>query len=324
MTTNIPSVSIILTVYQVEKYLPRCIESVINQSLKNIEIILIDDGSTDRSGYMCDVYAKVDSRIRVFHKKNEGISSCRQFGVECINGEYVIFCDSDDWIELNMLEDLYRVAKFQNADVVWSDMVFEYENQSVVSVQKPRSLEAKNIFLDLFYPINGSVCNKLIKSSLFQKWNVYFDENIKYAEDLFVMMQLYSNPIITSYVHKPLYHYDRYSNAQSLTHKDDARDMLDSIRIFDSVFEKKVRPLVKYKCAAMMRAYEQNLYTMNELYNLFPEAHSRILLEGFIFRDLAMIKLSLSFYNLKWLGETLEHVINGARKIKHIIQDPQK
>lgn len=320
MSTKSPAVSIILTVYQVEDFLPRCLESIINQSFQDIEIIVIDDGSKDRSGTICDIYAKRDSRIRVFHKLNEGPSASRQFGIECAKGEFIIFCDSDDWVELNMLEELYRVAKVHDSDIVWCDIVFEYEGRSVVSQQRPKRFDSKTIFSDLYYPINASVWNKLIKSSLYSEWGVYYDKDIKYAEDLFVMMQMYSNPINTAYVSLPLYHYDKHSNAQSLTHVDDANAMVNSIKIFDKVFDKKAKPLVKFKCSAMMRAYEQGLYSSKELSKLYPEAHWYFLLEGFMYHNLAMIKLGLSFFRLKWMGDVLEFVIKSAAKVKHNMQ----
>lgn len=98
-----PLVSVIVPIYNVEKYLSKCIESIINQTLSNIEIILINDGSTDSSGVIADNYAKNDSRIKVIHKKNGGQGSARNIGIELASGEYIGFVDSDDWIDLDSM-----------------------------------------------------------------------------------------------------------------------------------------------------------------------------------------------------------------------------
>ena len=111
-------VSIIVPVYKVESYLPQCIESIINQTYPNLEIILIDDGSPDACGKICDEYAKQDKRIKVFHKQNGGLSDARNYGVARASGEYLSFVDSDDWIEPDMFEVLVKVADDNKADLV--------------------------------------------------------------------------------------------------------------------------------------------------------------------------------------------------------------
>ena len=102
-----PLISVIVPIYKTEQYLEKCINSIRNQTYRNLEIILIDDGSPDRCGEICDSFSKIDSRIRVFHKKNGGQSSARNMGLDHMNGEYVAFVDSDDWIEDEMYNHLY-------------------------------------------------------------------------------------------------------------------------------------------------------------------------------------------------------------------------
>lgn len=113
-----PLVSVIVPIYNVEKYLPKCIESIMNQTLKEIEIILIDDGSTDRSGAIADEYGERDSRINIIHKKNGGQGSARNKGIELANGYYIGFVDSDDWIDCDMYEKLYSKAISLKSDIV--------------------------------------------------------------------------------------------------------------------------------------------------------------------------------------------------------------
>ena len=110
-------ISVLIPVFNVERYLSRCIESVIKQTYKNIEIILIDDGSKDKSGKICDKYAKKDDRIRVIHKENEGVSVARNLGMDSANGEYIIFVDSDDWIEQQAVELLFSQLSLYDSDL---------------------------------------------------------------------------------------------------------------------------------------------------------------------------------------------------------------
>ena len=113
-----PQISVIVPIYNVEKYLAKCIDSIINQTLTNIEIILVNDGSTDNSRKIIDKYDKKDSRIKVIHKKNGGQGSARNAGLDIAKGEYIGFVDSDDWIDSNMYENLYNAAISNNADIV--------------------------------------------------------------------------------------------------------------------------------------------------------------------------------------------------------------
>ena len=106
-----PKISIVIPVYKVEKYIGVCIESVQNQTLKDIELILVDDGSPDKSGEICDQYASKDDRIKVIHKKNGGVGQARNDGLDLATGEWIIFCDSDDWLETNALEELVKSGR---------------------------------------------------------------------------------------------------------------------------------------------------------------------------------------------------------------------
>ena len=116
-----PIISIIVPVYKAEAYLHRCVDSLLIQTFTDFEILLIDDGSPDRSGAICDVYAAKDQRVRVFHKENGGVSDARQFGVDHALGEYIIHADPDDWVDPTMLEELYRKACETDADIVIAD-----------------------------------------------------------------------------------------------------------------------------------------------------------------------------------------------------------
>ena len=133
----IPSISVISPIYNMERLLSKCIDSILAQTFNDFELILIDDGSTDRSGVICDEYATRDSRIKVIHKKNEGVSIARQLGIDFAQGEYTIHIDPDDWVEPKMLEELYKKAKSEHADMVICDY---YVTGMTISITRCRSL----------------------------------------------------------------------------------------------------------------------------------------------------------------------------------------
>ena len=117
MLSNIPKISIIVPVYRTEKYLRECIDSILNQTYRNLEVLLIDDGSPDKSGEICEAYASKDNRIRVFHTINKGLSSARNLGLMNAEGEFIGFVDSDDWIEPNMYEALFKAIQKTDSDI---------------------------------------------------------------------------------------------------------------------------------------------------------------------------------------------------------------
>ena len=128
MKMQLPKVTVIVPVYNTEKYLPRCVESLMAQTLKELEIIFVDDGSTDSSGRLCDEYASKDNRIHVIHKPNGGVAAARQTGLEAAAGKYVIWADSDDWVEVDMYEKLYQKAQSAQADLTVCGFIYEYKD----------------------------------------------------------------------------------------------------------------------------------------------------------------------------------------------------
>ncbi|MGL6168239.1 MAG: glycosyltransferase family 2 protein, partial [Fusobacteriaceae bacterium] len=128
---KVKKISVIIPVYNTEKYLRRCLESIINQSLKEIEIIIVNDGSPDGSSKIIDEFSQKDKRIKVINKKNGGISSARNVGLKKSLGEYVIHIDSDDWIEHNYFFEMYSKAKKDNLDIVISDIYWDWDNGKI-------------------------------------------------------------------------------------------------------------------------------------------------------------------------------------------------
>lgn len=235
----IPKISIIVPIYKAEAYIRRCLDSIVAQSFTDWEAILVDDGSPDRSGEICDEYARRDSRIRVIHQENKGVAGARQTGIDNAVGEYSIHCDPDDWVEADWLESLYTKAKEEDADIVICDFFNERPVGQEYDSQKPNELTSKAVFRQLLEgSMHGSTWNKLLHTRLYKDFNITFPLNMVYCEDLFVICQFLSHDIKVSYVPKALYHYDKMSNSNSLssTVKPLSREAVDSLIFFtDSI-----------------------------------------------------------------------------------------
>ena len=183
-------ISVIVPVYNVEKYLERCLESIINQTYKNLEIILVDDGSTDSSCEICDKYRDLDSRIKVIHKPNGGVSSARNVGIEMARGAYIGFVDSDDWIALNMYEILYSMIKTYNTQIAAGELLrvadTSLDDNVKWTVEGTCRKYSQEEYAKKFFRIEGNetvfyIWNKLYESSVAKK--MVFPEKISIAED---------------------------------------------------------------------------------------------------------------------------------------------
>ncbi|MPQ44275.1 glycosyltransferase family 2 protein, partial [Clostridium tarantellae] len=183
--------SVIIPVYNVEKYLRRCIDSIINQSEKNIEIILVNDGSTDGSRYICNEYEKKDKRIKLIHKKNGGLSDARNVGLNASSGKYLLFVDSDDWCDLHMISDMCNKAEENNADLVVCGYLINYSDEKIIRKEfiEEKLFAGKNEIKEGIFEIETKamfnvVWNKLYKNKIIKKINLIFDKEGVPGEDL--------------------------------------------------------------------------------------------------------------------------------------------
>lgn len=163
-----PSISIISAIYNAEKTLERCIESILSQTFQDFELLLVNDGSKDDSGKILDSYARYDNRIKVFHKNNEGVGATRQFGMDHSSGKYIIHIDPDDWIEPNTLELLYNAATLNSVGIAICNWTYFGPNGTGLKQhQKPSKLDSKSLIDDILNgKLLGGVCNKLISSTI--------------------------------------------------------------------------------------------------------------------------------------------------------------
>lgn len=203
-----PLITAIVPVYNTQKYLTKCLDSLINQTYRNLQIVLIDDGSTDNSPIICDSYANRDSRVTVIHKDNQGVSSARNLGIDLSTGDYISFIDSDDWLELDAYEHLVACIAAHHADAVIFEYFIIYENG--VTVHKAHSnlnglMDKLTAIETTISPVNRFAVSKIYARKLIE--DVRFDQGIHIGEDTLFACYALNNTTSVYYTAKPLYHY---------------------------------------------------------------------------------------------------------------------
>lgn len=208
-------VSLIVPIYNVEKFLNKCVDSLIAQTYKNIEIILVDDGSPDNCGKICDEYVLKDGRIRVIHKTNGGLSDARNAGIKMANGKYVLFIDSDDFVEEDFVESMVSELK-DDIDLVMCGKFINYSDGNVKIIcpkdKLVKNIEDTIIYINSFNEINMSMWGKLFRMDI-AKRNLF--PVGKTSEDCFVISKYIGESKKCCILNKPLYHY--YQNANSIS-----------------------------------------------------------------------------------------------------------
>ena len=260
-----PTISVIIPVYKCEKHLSQCIESVLNQTFQDFELILVDDGSPDSSPRICDEYAQKDKRIQVIHKINGGVSSARNEGLKVAQGEYINFIDSDDYIDSEMLECLYKLAKEHLADIVVSGLIMEKweDNQiigsNVYKIKKNRIYTAKQLLEDWGkeFPaicMCGPWC-KLYKNTIIKKYNVVFDINLNCGEDTYFNLDILEN-IDKIYFSEGIFYHYRRDNADSLF----SRFHKNTYEIHSKVYGKMRALMMTFGCKKKAMNQFENQY----------------------------------------------------------------
>lgn len=227
-------ISVVVPVYNVENYLKKCIDSIINQTYKKLEIILVDDGSTDSSKEICDEYIKKDGRIKVIHKENGGLSSARNVGIDIANGKYICFIDSDDWIEKSMLEKLINIAKNNNFDIVLCDYFIAYDEKNQIQKEDIEYKEYSN-----YEALNKMYDDKLGVSMIIawnKLYNIHLFDDIRYPigkihEDEFTTYKLIFKADKICYSNEKLYYYRQQD--KSITNSKFNKKRLDILQAFE-------------------------------------------------------------------------------------------
>ena len=233
-----PLVSVIVPIYNAEAFLNRCVDSILSQTLQDIEVILVNDGSSDSSKSICKKYAKVDDRVKFIHQHNRGVAMARQAGIEAAHGIFSIHTDPDDWIEPQMLEEMYTKAIESKADMVVCDFMIDFPDRSYCASQQITKQESSHCLDQMMYgKIHGSLCNKLIRTELYKKHSVNFFEGVNYCEDYLACAQMFIQDIKVEYIPKAFYHYDQVVNDNSATRQYSKSTLDTQFRFFKKLRE---------------------------------------------------------------------------------------
>ena len=259
--------SVVLPAYNAERTLARMVDSLLAQTLADFELLIVDDGSTDGTAALCDAYAARDSRVRVFHQPNGGVSAARQLGVDQARGEYSIHADADDWVEPTMLEEMYAKAKETDADVVIADFYSEDGEKTRYVKQQPTSLEASQVLRDLFQQLHGSCWNKLVRRVCYNNYHVRFPVGIDFAEDSLTWIELYTHPITTAYLPKAFYHY--IYNDNSISHhftREKYETRCRTLAVIDRLLPEEIKkPILEgVELGIMMEGYQYGVLSGSE------------------------------------------------------------
>lgn len=307
-------ISILIPTYNVEKHIRRCIESVIAQTYENWELILVDDGSPDHSGLICDEYARIDNRIKVIHKQNGGSASARNSGLSIATGEYITFVDGDDWIKSDGIHKMMQCAEATDADIVMSDFTIQKADGSY-SIHKegfdnPDATELIRAMMT--GKLHGSNCNKIYRRSLIVENDIHFIDGADYTEDLAFNIKLLTLTNKISYLPIAYYHYCIYDNSMShaIVDPDRARkrdlqkvvNLTDVSRYLDTIgYTPRVEKELNYckLIAKMPFLAVVNKRSCLRWCAIFPEANKAIWEND---RLPLTYKLELQLLRIKWIN----------------------
>ena len=244
-------ISVIMPVYKVEAYLPQSIESVLNQDHRNLELILIDDGSPDNSGAICDAYAARDSRVRVIHQKNGGAAAAKNAGLRIASSTYLSFVDSDDYLEPNVYGYMLKTLQAQNADAVQFSFRDVYTDRTEPQILTPCVLNEREYLVrftkDWSCPL---LWNKLYKRSLFD--GIFFEEGHKIDDEYFTY-QGFLNPCKVVFDDKIIYNYRKRASSVMSSPEAGEQRILDTI---DSIVKRREKVVEKWP--ELRRAFDEN------------------------------------------------------------------
>lgn len=308
-----PDISVIVPVYRAEQYIDRCVRSILDQSKSNIEVYLVDDGSPDKSGEICDRLSKQDSRITVIHTKNMGVSAARNVGMALAQGKYISFIDADDYIEHTMLSHLYHEAEKCGADIAICGYFVDINTtQQVVNVCCEDGIydyiSINRIYQKFFeadYAGLASMWNKLYRRDFLKKNNLFVDTALRRAEDFWFNIKAIekSSKITVSSI--PLYHYVQHS--ESVMHYHD-------IHLFEHWTNNRKKLLSE--AVDNNITINDNLFFYNYIYNCILLL--REMTKKNRFKDaLKIIKDSFFISSLRFYSEMPVHIKTIAFLIKH-------
>ena len=328
-----PKVSVIVPIYNVENYIERCVRSLMEQTLDDIEYIFVNDatpdGSMDILNEVIKDYPQRVPSIRIINNEhNKGVSNTRQRGLENAQGSYIIFVDSDDWAELDMFEEMYNAAIMKTADIVLSDFTLEFSDGSkpVIHNQAPSGYTPHDLIRDLLLgTIHGSTCNKLYKMTTITELNVSFPKDIEYCEDVWFNCTLFLADYLTiTYINKAYYHYYKHScNSLSTTsNENNLNDYLSFSYYIIGHLDKQLDCDLIFKVKSVAKRYAFfTKCSRKKYYSIFPEEKSKFIGQlkcsnrHYIYKNGALLALMGMLYTGRFLVKLYERLYLPLRKL---------
>ena len=315
---NQPKVTVVIPIYNVEGYLDRCVDTVVSQSYNNLEIILVDDGSTDSCPEICDGWAKKDSRIKVIHKENEGLGMARNTGIDNATGEYILFFDSDDYVDVTLVEKCVSDARINGSDAV----IFGYSNafqdgrvENVKLRTKKTVFEGAEIFNELLSGMyiyemgfGSSCCMKMFSMEIINRENIRFkSEREIISEDSFFALEYFSKINKASIIDENLYFYYKRTGSLTTSFRKDRQEKNDVFLLKATEFidannlHKGIKPYVvaryhMYTVGALKHILRSDLSQGEKRDETDKILHNKVLRDSIDFGVLRLHKLSLKAF----------------------------
>lgn len=314
--------SIIIPVYNTSKYLTKCLDSLLAQTIKEVEFLFVDDGSSDNSVDIIKEYMKKDKRIKLFEKENGGAATARNYGIKKAVGEYIAFADSDDYVSHDMYKIMYDRAKKDNLDMVLCNYYLVYQDKEVVNENKITDLEEKKITSNEYILITPSPCNKIIKKSYLDKCKFYFPEGMMYEDLASIPLLGLCNPKVV-YLNKCLYYYVQSDNSvmRTVEYKTKYEDIFKAVKhlynnMKDSKYQEELEYLLTYHFLYLgslnfykYKRFDNIKKIANEMHEYAPRwARNRLVKERFTKKQ--YIYLKLFYYKMYFLIRIYQKLMN--------------
>lgn len=316
---NMHLISIIIPVYKAEKYIRKCLDSILAQTYTNWEAILVDDGSPDNCGAICDEYAQKDERFKVIHQENRGVVNARNKALSVAKGDFLGFVDSDDYIEPTMYEEMLALAIKDSADIVWCDVCAIFKDSTITENFHISQDNEKNIKDLLAEKFSAYLCNKFIRKTFWDKCNIKTDEASVIYEDTYITFQLLINNPVNSVINRPFYNYIR-TNEEAATSDKRSSIVLKAeqniIHIYEDLLANNLLETYynEFSHLALELKIELLKYDVDKAINTLPRCHKY--LKNFKFSFWVSLFYWFAF-NSGFLGKQIFKVYFNLKKISH-------
>ena len=286
-----PKISVIVPVYNVEKYIDKCLKSLTQQTLQDIEIIIVNDGSLDKSVEIIEKYVKENStKIKYYEKENGGLSSARNYGLEYATGEYIAFLDSDDYVDCNMYEEMYSLAKKENADMLECDFIWEWDYGKKI-FDKRREYKSKE---EMMKKPRVVAWNKIYKREIINKYKIRFPEGLIY-EDMEFFYKLLPHLNKISYINKYFIHYTQRED--SITNKQ-TQKVEDIFKILDNIFDYYIDQKLYNKYEKELKYMSRRIILGSSLKRIFRIKDSHLRRKMFLKTIIYLLKFRKSINDI--------------------------